>query len=326
MKFRTEINPAPADFGIGFKSKILFLGSCFATSIKQCMFRVHMDAHELEHGTLFNPQSINQALCDLIGKVRYTKNDLIEWEGKYYSMNHSGSYCNQSSSDLLEIVNYGIEKDASLLHDANVLVVTFGSAWVYRHLTGGVVANCHKIPGTQFVKEKLGVNDIVSQFSRTLEHLFGVNPNLKVIFTLSPVRHWKDGAIENQWSKSILNVAIHELIRRFEKVSYFPAYELIMDDLRDYRFFKEDLLHPNQMAINYIWEKFQRTYFSEETLQGVQKVEKWKKGMDHRVLGDESDRLNHLTKLIEKAVELEGELPIDLSAERQGLLLSMNQM
>ena len=210
----------------------------------------------------------------------------------------------------------GVDKNGGLIYDYKKL-----SCYAICALSSQ-----SNVPTAQFIKEKLGVNDIVSQFSRTLEHLFCVNSKLKVIFSLSPVRHWKDGAIENQWSKSILNVAIHELIRRFEKVSYFPAYELIMDDLRDYRFFKEDLLHPNQMAINYIWEKFQRTYFSEETSSGVQKVEKWKKGMGHRVLGDKTDRMNHLSKLIESAVILENELLIDLSDEREQLTLSKSQL
>lgn len=326
MQFRTEVFPNDSDFQIDFKTKILFLGSCFATNIKQKMTLANMDAHDIQHGVLFNPHSINQALCDLIGEVKYTESDLQSWDGKYYSMNHSGSYSDSNVIRLLDKINDGIEKDAVQLQNTEVLVVTLGSAWVYRHFNAGIVANCHRIPSAQFVKEKLGVNDIVSQFSRTLEHLFCVNSNLKVIFSLSPVRHWKDGAIENQWSKSILNVAIHEIIRRFNQVSYFPAYELIMDDLRDYRFFKEDLLHPNQMAINYIWEKFQRTYFSEETSSGVQKVEKWKKGMNHRVLGDKTDRMNHLSKLIESAVILENELMVDLSTERQSLNLSKSQL
>lgn len=325
MKFRTEINLSRSGFSIDHQSRVLMLGSCFSGNIGQKLEKAKIPTRNASHGILFNPHSINQALLDIIGKVRYGLDELDSWDGKHFSFNHHGIK-SEDPETVLNLINEGIIEDFNFLQDADVIFITLGTAWAYQHQTAGLVANCHKVPNGHFEKVKLGVSDIVSQFSRTFEHLFLLNPSVRVVFTVSPVRHWKDGAIENQWSKSTLNVAIHELVRRFDKVSYFPSYELIMDDLRDYRFFKEDLLHPNDMAINYVWEKFQDVYFSARTRDGADLIEKWFAGFNHKVMGDEVARTRHISGLLERADELEADFGIDLAAEKADLSRTLNEL
>ncbi len=326
MKLRTEVTPASADFHISHETKVLMIGSCFAQNIGAKLRSAKFNVHQSSHGIVFNPYSVNQAILDMMGDVRYGEEELFHWEGSYLSFNHQKRR-NENAQALLDEINIDLRADFEFIQDAAVVFITLGSAWAYKHQTHGIVANCHKVPGNQFEKVKLGVNDIVSQFSRTLEHLFSLNSQLEVVLSVSPVRHWKDGAIENQWSKSTLNVAAHELVRRFENVSYFPSYELLMDDLRDYRFYNEDLLHPNNVAINYVWEKFQQTYFTGHTKDGVDLIEKWMKGFNHRpATGNDQARTRNVSGLLERAHELEADFEIDLSEEKARLSYELNDL
>ncbi|MBL4706454.1 MAG: GSCFA domain-containing protein [Flavobacteriales bacterium] len=325
MKFRSEIQIPRSEITIEHGSKVLMIGSCFSQNIGNKLNAVKIVSKEISHGILFNPHSVNQALTDIIGNVRYSLDEINSEEGLHFSFNHHG-FKSTDKYQVLDHVNQGIAEDFELIQDVDIIFITLGSAWVYKHKDFGFVANCHKVPNHQFEKVKMGVNEIVSELSRTFEHLFSLNPQVKVIFTVSPVRHWKDGAVENQWRKSTLNVAAHELVRRFDGVSYFPAYELVMDDLRDYRFFKEDLMHPNEMAINYVWEKFQKVYLSGHARDGVDLIEKWFKGFDHKVLGGEGDLTRHITGLLERADELEMDFEIDLSTEKAQLSMKLNKL
>ena len=325
MKFRTEIQIRKSEKEIDHQSKVLLLGSCFAQNIGQKLRTAKFQSQEISHGILFNPYSVNQALLDVMGNVKYTKEEIHSWNKTFFSFNHQKQKF-KSAQKTLETINAGIASDFEFVQDADVILITLGTAWVYRHEKAGLVANCHKLPNQQFTKEKLGVNDIISQFSRTLNHLFLFNPEAHVIFTISPVRHWKDGAIENQWSKATLNLGVHELVRRFDHVSYFPAYELLMDDLRDYRFYKDDLLHPNEMAVNYIWEKFQQSFFSGHTQDGVHMINKWQSSYRHKVLGDENDHIQHYSELLRRAKELEEDFDVNFSAEKQYLQHELNEL
>ncbi|MFT7613402.1 MAG: hypothetical protein ACI9J3_002375 [Parvicellaceae bacterium] len=325
MKFRSDFNVPVSKVRLEHGSRVLMIGSCFSQNIGNKLRAAKISTEEISHGILFNPHSVNQALLDGIGNVNYSLDEIKTENGLYFSFNHHG-FKSTNKDEVLSNVNSGIERDFDLIQDADVIYVTLGTAWVYKHNEFGFVANCHKVPGSNFEKVKLGVNDIVSQFSQTFGHLFSLNPNVQVVFTISPVRHLKDGTVENQWSKSTLNVAVHELVRRFENVSYFPAYEIVMDDLRDYRFFKEDLVHPNDIAVNYIWEKFQKSFLTGHTRDGVDLIEKWFKGFNHKVMGDEAARTRHISGLIERAAELESDFEIDLNIETSKLKKELREL
>jgi len=325
MKFRSEFNVPVSSVRLEHGSNVLMVGSCFSQNIGNKLRSAKISTSEISHGILFNPHSVNQALLDGIGNVNYTSDEIKSEDGMHFSFNHH-AFKSTNGEEVLNNVNAGIEEDFNVIQDADVIFITLGTAWAYKHHEFGYVANCHKVPGSNFEKVKLGVNEIVSQFSQTFGHLFSLNPNVEIVFTISPVRHLKDGTTENQWSKSTLNVAIHELVRRFENVSYFPAYEIVMDDLRDYRFYKEDLIHPNEMAINYVWEKFQKSFLTGHTRDGVDLIEKWFKGFNHKVMGDENARMRHISGLLERATELESDFEINLSDETTQLKKELNEL
>jgi hypothetical protein len=221
----------------------------------------------------------------------FTEDDLFFHNGMYHSFAHHGRFSDASVYKCLSELNESLNRAAAQIRNISCLVVTFGTAYVYRHKSDGVaVANCHKLPESDFIRERLSTDDITNEWFALLNELWHENPSLKVIFTVSPVRHWKDGAHLNQISKSTLLLAEQALADRYpEQVLYFPAYELMMDELRDYRFYAEDMIHPSSQAIHYIWERFCDTCMNRETLSFMKEVEEINKRLNHRPLTNDNE-------------------------------------
>lgn len=287
MKFRTEIFLQKSSLKISHQDKILLAGSCFAENMQAYFRRFLFDVLSNPHGVIYNPVSLHRALQDVAKKEIYELKDLHFYNELYFSAAHHTSFSDTDSSVCLEKINTSITQAHQHLQNANVLIITLGSAYVYAwNETGAnyfgtpseIVANCHKLPNTFFQKRLLSLEEIV----QTLQDTIRIFPDKKIIFTVSPVRHWRDGAVENMRSKSLLIEAIHRVAEQSAAVYYFPAFELMMDDLRDYRFYEEDLLHPNKTAVNYIWDKFAATFFDEETQLLNKKIDAIQAMKSHR--------------------------------------------
>lgn len=288
--FRTTIQPEPSSNKISYHTPILFLGSCFTENIGSLMLNYKFPAIVNPFGVLYNPSSVRQSLEILLDQRDFNENDLYFYNDQWLSFYHDTEFSNSEKSLCLDKINFSLNNARHLLKNAKYLLITFGTAWVYQFKeTENVVSNCHKIPANQFERYKLTVEDIFVQWAKLLNRLEDYNPDLKIIFTVSPVRHWKDGAVQNQLSKSTLILAINHIMKLFENVEYFPSYEIMMDDLRDYRFYADDMLHPSKVAIDYIWNKFKNTYFEEETEKIIEQVKKLVQAYNHRPFNENSD-------------------------------------
>ncbi len=208
-------------------------------------------------------------------------------------------------------MNHAIQTTNQQLKESTHVIITLGTAWVYRHIESDqVVANCHKVPQKKFLKELLSVDEITESLEAIISLIREINPTVNFIFTVSPVRHLKDGFVQNQQSKALLIAAMQQVVERRNKTHYFPSYEIMMDELRDYRFYNEDMIHPNKTAINYIWNKFVSTWFSEDSLSIVEKVDKIQKGLQHKPFNPDSEvHLKFLTKIEEDINSLKVEFP-----------------
>lgn len=280
MDFRTTIPIPKADFSITHQDGIMLMGSCFTENIghylKQHQFRVNMNPF----GIIYNPISLFNNLENIIQQKVYTEQDLLPYRDLYLSPDHHGSFSGTNVATVLAHINTTIQQANEAFRTSRYIIFTLGTAMVYEHKAlGRVVANCHKLPGQTFHKRLLTIDAIKSAFQPLRVHL----KNKKVLFTVSPVRHWRDGAVENTRSKSILIESIHQIISENDFFGYFPAYELMMDELRDYRFYEEDMLHPNATAIKYIWERFGNTYFDTDTQHLNTQIGKIRQLLNHRI-------------------------------------------
>jgi len=293
MKLRTEIQIPVSPVKINHSQKLYFSGSCFSENIAAKFSYFGFDALANSHGIIYNPVSIENCILDLTIDKPYELADLNHYNGKYFSYAHHGIFSNHDPEQVLSNINETILLHKEHLKQASFVFITFGTAWVYTEsLENILVANCHKIPGSHFKKRLLTESEIGSAIQTIIARIRIVNAQAKIVFTVSPVKHLKDGFIENQLSKSLLNVCLHSYLD--ENVTYFPAYEIMNDDLRDYRFWKEDMLHPNELAIEYIWQKFSEVYFSKETLQIMKEVKQYRQLVSHRPLSTHPDEISTL--------------------------------
>ncbi len=290
MELMTRIDIPASEWKIPAGAKVLLVGSCFADEIGEKMVRGGFEATVNPFGTLYNPASIAGSLLRSISEREYTPDspELIqdEMEGIWHSWMHHSVFSSRNRSSLIEKVNVTMREVAHFLREADVLIVTFGTAIIYRlKETGMLVANCHKQPDSLFVRERMSSYDIVDQWQMLLQLLESVNPKLKIIFTVSPIRHKRDGYHVNQVSKGILLQATDEIVNSKSsdhQWDYFPSYEIMMDELRDYRFYADDMIHPSAKAVEYIWQRFQDTYFDNRTKDVVAKAEKVWRQHQHR--------------------------------------------
>ncbi|WP_262709415.1 GSCFA domain-containing protein [Saccharicrinis carchari] len=260
----------------------MFLGSCFANNMGSKFSECKLGNLINPFGVIYNPISVGNSLSSIIHKKVYSDTDLQNYNNRWLSFDHHSSFSDSNKSKCLKKINESIQEAAEFLKECEFVFFTFGTAWVYQlKETNQVVSNCHKYPDRCFNRYLLSIDEVVDKYKTLMKQLRAFNPDIKVIFTLSPVRHWKDGAHENQISKSILMLAIDRLCTLFDNCDYFPAYELLLDDLRDYRFYADDMLHPSASAITYIWEKFEDCFFSVNTLEYKKEMLKLTKALNH---------------------------------------------
>jgi len=285
MKFRTEVNTVPKPDFISYKSDMLAIGSCFADEIGMRLQALKFPIDVNPFGVIFNPVSLAELLTNAL-ESRFDETLFVSRDGHWF---HHGYHSKvnaptmEALSQKITGLNANVHKS---LNETNVLLLTFGSAWVYKHNpTNSIVSNCHKVSQDQFSKKLLDFEVLKGVYFHLFETLFKHNPKLNILLTISPVRHIKDGVYENNVSKSVLHLLTHFLVSHFKQVHYFPSYELIVDDLRDYRFYKEDLIHPTNQAVEYVFEKFSATYFSDKTKEAVRLQQAILKLKAHKPLG-----------------------------------------
>ncbi len=291
-QFFTEVDLSDFGWRIDYQHKIAMLGSCFTENIGNKLENLKFQVDQNPFGILYNPESIAKSLTRLINAKPYAEDDLFVQNGIWGSFDHHSRFSSIDKKETLEKINGRLSYSSQHLKEADYLFVTFGTAWVYnQEKTGEVVSNCHKFPASEFSRTRLSPDEITERYKHLLNDLWKFNPNLKVLFTVSPIRHWKDGAVGNQLSKSTLLLAVDRLIKSFDedKCAYFPSYEIMMDELRDYRFYAPDLLHLSESAVEHIWGKFHNLMFTNETKKIVKDVIKLNKAKGHRAFNPNSE-------------------------------------
>ncbi len=290
MNLQTIVHIPDPPFRINYTTPCLLMGSCFSDYIGVIMEDYCFPVLLNPFGTLFNPASIQSGLMNLVHKKIYHAGDLRFHDGRWLSFDHYTGFTHADRDKCLAHINESVAKASIWLKNAGYLILTFGTAWIYRlHETRQIVANCHKIPQSEFSKELMKPGEIVMLYDDLLSELRAFNSKLKIIFTISPVRHWADGAVNNQLSKSILHFGLSEILKRNENTSYFPSYEIYMDELRDYRFYAADMLHPSKQGAEYIWERFTATWCDDETRTIMKKVDPVIRALRHRPVNPDSE-------------------------------------
>jgi hypothetical protein len=309
MQFRTKITIPKSNKPIDYNSKIVSLGSCFAENMAEKLDYFKFQNTCNPFGIIFNPVSIEKIIQKAISQELFTEKDLFFHNERWHSFDVHSDLSNSGKQELIANLNAILELTHQRISESSHIIITYGTSWIYRNIeSNNIVANCHKVPQKQFVKEILSVETIENSIKNTIDLIQKVNPKAKIIFTVSPVRHLKDGFVENQVSKANLIVAIYrQLQTEYCKLNteYFPSYEIMMDELRDYRFYAEDMLHPNQVAIDYIWERFFQTQIAEEIYPIMEEVCSIQKGLQHRPFNPSSEsHLKFKEKLREKITKL----------------------
>jgi len=302
MKFRTEITSPKYPFQIDYHTKIFGLGSCFVDHMKKKFDYYQFQTQINPFGVIFNPVSIKNTLNIVVKKGYFTKDDLFFHQNAWKSYQlHSVFNCT-TAPKLLDDVNDKIIKAHQFLSQSNVLLITLGTAWIYRLKSSNeIVTNCHKVPQQEFTKELLSATEIIDNLQEIIRLAKTLSKDIQILFTLSPIRHLKDGFVENNVSKARLIDAIYQVVDQ-EKSFYFPSYEMLMDDLRDYRFYKEDMIHPNQMAVDYIWQKLQASLMYENTMQICKQVDKIRKSLQHKAFDENSAQYQQFLEKIDKQI------------------------
>ncbi len=257
MQFRAEFNPSPFQTRVRHSEKILLVGSCFTEQIGNKLEQMKFSVLQNPNGILFNPASISKSLKRYADPIPYMEEDLFYYNELWASWDHHSRFSGPGKTKVLSGMNDSLQRANTFLKECHWLIITLGSAFVYERneeYKREVVANCHKVPTDKFRRRLLSAEEVKANLQAAFDAIFAVRPYLNVILTISPVRHLREGFVENNRSKANLITAVHELTG--PNVFYFPSYELIIDDLRDYRFYAEDLVHPNYSATNYVWEKF----------------------------------------------------------------------
>lgn len=308
MQFRTQIPIAKSQKQIDYNSKIVSLGSCFAENIagKFDFYKFQNIANPF--GIIFNPVSIEKIISKSLELDFFTEKDIFFHNERWHCFDVHSDLSNTNKEEFLNNLNQILQLTHQQITKSTHIIITYGTSWIYKNLeSSNVVANCHKVPQRKFSKEILSVETIEKSIQNTIDLIQKVNPTANIIFTVSPVRHLKDGFIENQVSKAHLISAIYNVL---QSAIYFPSYEIMMDELRDYRFYAEDMLHPNQVAIDYIWQRFSETNISTESFLIMDEIETIQKGLAHRPFNPDSEsHKQFLSKLQDKMAKLQKQFP-----------------
>ncbi len=285
MKFRTEVELPECKTKMGYRDHSMMIGSCFAENIGLYLQERCLPVIVNPFGILYNPLSIANCLEQLMSRKIFNVDDLFCWNGLYHSFAHHGRFSGSDQEEVLKEINSQTAFASKHLSTASHLFITFGTSWVYQlEQSGHVVSNCHKLPGTMFSHSRLSVDRITEIWIPLIDKLKVFNPKLHLVFTVSPIRHLKDGAHENQLSKATLLLAIEKLIsiNLKELITYFPSYEIMMDELRDYRFYATDMTHLSGAAIDFVREKFAATFLDQEAQPIVNEIEKLLPALEHK--------------------------------------------
>ncbi|WP_186756357.1 GSCFA domain-containing protein [Echinicola salinicaeni] len=283
MLLQTKIQIPQLETQLNYDQEILTIGSCFSTVIGRKLLERKFNTLNNPFGTIFNPLSIIKLLQHTLNGDAFPEDHIIQHQGRYLHYDFHSDIFGNSPSDLMEKIEACTERTAKSLKESATLIITFGTAHVYEYIKSNTtVANCHKQSSQLFEKRLLSLSEILHSFDHFQKNLIKINPNIQIILTVSPVRHIKDGIAENQLSKSLLRLLCHEISSRYEQASYFPSYEIMMDELRDYRFYKEDMIHPTAQAEDYIWEKFSQAFFTEDTKKKILYIENILKALSHK--------------------------------------------
>jgi hypothetical protein len=291
MEWCTRVGATNPGFSIDYRSKLLLVGSCFAENMGRKLDYHGFDVEVNPCGIVYNPLAAANVLELLVKGKRFEERDLLPTHGKWASLYHHGAFSDADPANCLEGLNARLEKGERTLRDADLLVMTWGTAWIYTHVARNVVVtNCHKLPEREFTRRRATVEEIVARYLEIIPAARALNPRLRVLFTVSPIRHWRDGAHGNQLGKATLLLAIEQLQARLADVYYFPAYEIVLDELRDYRFYARDMLHLSPVAIDHVWECFKESFVQPSVLPVMRQVEALRQRAAHRPLHpDETD-------------------------------------
>lgn len=317
MDFHLAFSPKHFSTSIKHQDKLLLTGSCFTENIGEKLKRHKFSVLENPNGILFNPVSITRSVTSYIENKRYTAGELFFQNEVWNSWEHHTRFSDVDKDICLQKINDSQATANAFLKEADWVLLTLGSAFVYELENKAVVANCHKVPTDKFNRRLLAVEEVLSVMDNLIHRLFIFNPRLKIIFTISPVRHLREGFIENNRSKATLIQAVHQLVDKFDKLFYFPAYELVIDDLRDYRFYAEDMVHPNYAATNYVWENFVNAAIDEAARELMKEIASISSARAHKAFNPTS--LAHkkfLADSLQKAKQLKAMYPyLDLDEE-----------
>ena len=298
------------------------IGSCFSENIGQYFERYKFHININPFGQQYNPYSIANAINRFLSPTLYTEPDLVYQDELYHSYDHHGDFSKPSKEETLENINSTLTSAAESLKRTSVLMLTFGTSHYFRlKETGKVVSNCHKMPGTHFDFELMKPDEIVNELEKTFTELWKINPSIKIVLTVSPVRYFAFGHYENSVSKAHLFTAIHSLREKYPQLYYFPAYEIVMDDLRDYRFFAEDMLHPTQQATTYVWDVMSHVLLPPFTLNLLKELDEIVIATNHRPRNPHS--LAHqkfIEALLHKIQKMETQYGLDFGVEKDKIV------
>ena len=305
MDFRTKVSLGWQGERISHNHSLIFFGSCFADEVGGMFNANKFKVLQNPFGVLYNPLSIANAIERSLDEISYSENDLIKAGNLYHSFSHHSLYSHSNREVMLENINTELKRCSCMLKSADFLFITFGTAWVYElKESGNVVANCHKLPANIFARRRASVSELTKRSAEVIAKLISTNPNIKIVLTVSPIRHLKDGAHENSLSKSTLLLVCEELQNMFkENISYLPTYEILLDELRDYRFYADDMAHPSKKAVEYVWERIKEDVVSPESEAIIKEWGKIRQGICHRLMSADIDGyklfLNNLLKTAE---------------------------
>lgn len=328
MDFHLEFTPKPFAQKINHQQPLFLIGSCFTENIGTKLKQHKFSVLENPNGILFNPASIAKSVISYIENKTYSETDLFYQNESWNSWEHHSRFSHPDKQTCLQMINQSQQQAHQFLKNAEWILITVGSAFVYQLREnansplgdgGLMVANCHKVPTDKFSKTLLSIDAVKVLLNDMLQQLFAFNSSAKVIFTISPVRHLRDGFVENNRSKSTLIQAIHQLADADERLLYFPAYELVIDDLRDYRFYAEDMVHPNYAATNYVWEKFVAACIDESSQHLMKEINVINAAINHKPFNPASSaHKKFLQSHFEKLLKLKGQAPyIDFTEEEK---------
>jgi len=298
MKLRLELEVRNPGFHISHHDKLLLIGSCFTENIGNKFTQLKFNNLQNPHGILFNPVSVCKAIKEYVNKPLYTAHNLFYYNEAWHSWNHHSRFSAPIAESAVDKINDSTNTAHEYLKNADYLFVTFGSAWVYTFteeaqsaVAGEVASNNHKAPGNWFTKRLLTSPETVEMIKDMMLAVLSINPSIKFIYTISPVRHLREGLIENNRSKAVLIDAVHSVVNSHEEnCFYFPSYEIVIDDLRDYRFYSEDMVHPNYLASDYVWDKMVKAYMKEETIQLNKAIEEMNIAYKHKPFNETSNQ------------------------------------